>query len=56
MKKHVELEHNTLIKKFLKKKTNVVVPPFSHELAKKWGHEPNAISNFFFLLQISSKK
>jgi hypothetical protein len=39
MKKHVELEHNTIIKKFLKKKTNVVVVPFSHELAKKWAHD-----------------
>jgi hypothetical protein len=32
MKKHVELEHNTLIKKFLEKKTIVIVAPFSHEL------------------------
>jgi hypothetical protein len=32
MKKHVELEHNTLIKEFLEKKTIVIVAPFSHEL------------------------
>ncbi len=33
MKKHVELEHNTLIKKFLEKKTIVIIAPFPHELA-----------------------
>jgi hypothetical protein len=32
MKKHVEFEHNTLIKKFLEEKTIVIVAPFSHEL------------------------
>jgi hypothetical protein len=37
MKKHVELEPNTLIKKFCKKQSDVVATiSLSCELAKKW--------------------
>jgi hypothetical protein len=58
MKKHVELETNTLIKKFCKKKFDVVATiSFSCEPAKRRVHvTPSAISSFFFLLQTSSKK
>jgi hypothetical protein len=46
MKKHVELEHNTLIKKFFEKKTIVIVAPFSHEL----GVDANYSGSFFVFL------
>jgi hypothetical protein len=57
MKKHVELEPNTLIKKFCKKQSNVAATiSLSCEPTKKWVHvTPSAISGFFFL-QTSSKK
>jgi len=49
MKKHVELEHNTLIKKFCQKNSDVAATTsLSCEPAKKRAHViPNAISSFF---------
>jgi hypothetical protein len=49
MKKHVELEHNTLIKKFCQEQFDVAaIISLSHELTKKQVHlTPSAISGFF---------
>jgi hypothetical protein len=49
MTKHVELEHNTLIKKFCQKKSDVATTiSLSHEPTKKRAHViPSAISSFF---------
>jgi hypothetical protein len=49
MKKHVELEHNTLIKKFCQKQFDVAaIISLSRELAKKHVHVIlSAISSFF---------
>jgi hypothetical protein len=50
MKKHVELEHNTLIKKFCPNFFDVATTiSLSCEPAKKRAHViPSAISSFFF--------
>jgi hypothetical protein len=49
MKKHVELEHSSLIKKFFEKQNNVVATPLSCEPTKKWAHvTPSAIFIFIF--------
>jgi len=55
MKKHVKLEHNTLIKKFHKKKFDVAtIISLSCEPTKKEAHViPSGISSFF--LQTDSK-
>jgi hypothetical protein len=51
MKKHVELEHNTLIKKFCPKKYDVAtIISLSCKPTKKRAHViPSAISSFFLL-------
>jgi hypothetical protein len=48
MKKHVKLEHNTLIKKFCQKQFDVVATiSLSYEPTKKWAHvTPSAIFSF----------
>jgi hypothetical protein len=58
MKKHVELETNTLIKKFCKKQFDVVATiSFSCEPAKRQVHvTPSAISSFFFFYKLVQKK
>jgi hypothetical protein len=38
MKRHVELEHSSLIKKFLEEQNNVVATPLFCEPTKKWPH------------------
>jgi preprotein translocase subunit SecB len=50
MKNHVELQHNTLIKKFYQKQFDVATTiSLSHELANKQVHvTSNAIFGFFF--------
>jgi hypothetical protein len=58
MEKHVELEHNTLIKKFRKKQFDVaIIISLSREPAKKRAHvTPSAISGFFFLYKPIQKR
>jgi hypothetical protein len=47
MKKHVEIEQKTFIKKFIKDQTNVVVFPFTCDIKCLF---------FFFLLQLTCVK
>ncbi len=54
MKKHVELEHNTLIKKFLEKKTIVVVAPFSHELGVDASYDDSHFVFFWTFCKVYS--
>jgi hypothetical protein len=58
MKKHVELEHNTLIKKFCQKQFDMAaIISLSRELAKKHVHvTPSAIFGFFFFYKLVPKK
>jgi len=58
MKKHVDLEHNTLIKIFCQKQSDVVaIISLSHEPTKKQMHVIlSAISSFFFFYKPIQKR
>jgi hypothetical protein len=58
MKKHVELEHNTLIKKFRQKQFDVAATiSLSHEPTKKRVHVIlGAISGFLFFYKLVQKR
>jgi hypothetical protein len=56
MKKHVKIEYNVILKKFLDNVTNAIVAPLAREPTKKRAHwTPLAIFGFFLMLTNSRR-